>query len=48
MAITDFLSGGLLDTAGQLGTAKYAYDLPQDAIDTLKRRLDSLLHRQAS
>ena len=37
MAITDFLSGGLLDTAGQLGTAKYAYDLPQDAIDTLNR-----------
>ena len=37
MAITDFLTGGLLDTAGQLGTAKYAYDLPQDAINTLNQ-----------
>lgn len=27
----------LLDTAGNLATAKYAYDLPQDAIDVLRQ-----------
>jgi hypothetical protein len=27
----------LFDAAGQIGTAKYAYDLPQDAINTLRQ-----------